>query len=182
VLPASYARRRERRRRLGQGNTLFRVFLTRCPFHTGSRLIHSVLRPTRPNDTFTRLKPNLGSQPAQLVPSVFSYWPMSRDNKHYVIGLSTTRCAREALDRQTLDSIPATTFLLRASLFPRDLIRTKMTDTIEKINIDNIETRIYSGSRTNLLIMINTTRNQRAGLILHLLTSGLIPSLLMSIS
>jgi hypothetical protein len=53
-----------------------------------------------------------------------------------------------------------------------------MTDTIEKINIDNIETRIYSGSRTNLLIMISITRNQRAGLISHLLTSGLIPSIL----
>jgi hypothetical protein len=50
-----------------------------------------------------------------------------------------------------------------------------------KINID-IETRIYSGSRTDLLIMISITRNQRAGLIPHLLTSGLIPSLLMSIS
>jgi hypothetical protein len=71
---------------------------------------------------------------------------------------------------------------LRASSFPRDSIRTEMTDTIEKTNIDNIETRIYFGSRTNLLIMISTTRNQIAGLISHLLTSGLIPSLLMSIS
>jgi hypothetical protein len=43
-----------------------------------------------------------------------------------------------------------------------------MTDTIEKINIDNIETQIYSGSRTNLLIMISTTRNKRVGLIPHL--------------
>jgi hypothetical protein len=71
---------------------------------------------------------------------------------------------------------------IRASWFPRDSIRTEMTNTIEKINIDNIETRIYSGLRTNLLIMISTTRNQRAGLIPHLLTSGLIPSLLTSIS
>jgi hypothetical protein len=71
---------------------------------------------------------------------------------------------------------------VRASSFPRDSIRTEMTDTIEKINIDNIETRIYSGSRTNLPIMISTTRNQRAGLIPHLLTSGFIPSLLMFIS
>jgi hypothetical protein len=54
-----------------------------------------------------------------------------------------------------------------------------MTNTIEKINIDiekinkdNIEIRIYSGLRTDLLIMISTTRNQRAGLIPHLLTSG----------
>jgi hypothetical protein len=51
-----------------------------------------------------------------------------------------------------------------------------------KINIDNIEIRIYSGSRTNLLIVISITRNQRAGLIPHLLTSGLIPILLTSIS
>jgi hypothetical protein len=51
---------------------------------------------------------------------------------------------------------------LRASSFPRDSIRTEITDTIEKINIDNIETRIYSGSRTNLLIMISTTRNKEA--------------------
>jgi hypothetical protein len=57
-----------------------------------------------------------------------------------------------------------------------------MRDTIEKINIDNIETRIYSGSRTNLPIMISTIRNQKAGLILHLLSSGFIPSLLMFIS
>jgi hypothetical protein len=70
----------------------------------------------------------------------------------------------------------------RASSFPRDSIRTEMIDTIEKIDIDNIETRIYFGSRTNLPIMISTTRNQRAGLIPHLLTSGLIPSLLMFIS
>jgi hypothetical protein len=42
---------------------------------------------------------------------------------------------------------------------------------------DTIETRIYSDSRTNLLIMISITRNQRAGLIPCLLTSGLIPSL-----
>jgi hypothetical protein len=55
-------------------------------------------------------------------------------------------------------------------------------EAYRKINIDNIETRIYSGSRTNLPIMISTTRNQRAGLILHLLASGLIPSLLMFIS
>jgi uncharacterized membrane protein YraQ (UPF0718 family) len=46
---------------------------------------------------------------------------------------------------------------------------------------DTIETQIYSGSRSNLLIMISITRNQRARLIPHLLTSGLILSLLMSI-
>jgi hypothetical protein len=52
----------------------------------------------------------------------------------------------------------------------------------KKINIDTIVTRIYSSLRTNLLIMIIIIRNQRAGLIPHFLTSGLIPSLLMSIS
>jgi hypothetical protein len=57
----------------------------------------------------------------------------------------------------------------RASSFPRGSIRTEMRDTIEKINIDNIETRIYSDPRTNLPIMISTIRNQRAGLIPHLL-------------
>jgi hypothetical protein len=57
-----------------------------------------------------------------------------------------------------------------------------MTNAIEKINIDTIVTRIYSYSRTNLLIMINITRNQRAGLIPHLLNSRLILSLLISIS
>jgi hypothetical protein len=57
-----------------------------------------------------------------------------------------------------------------------------MTNAIEKINIDTIETRIYSYSRTNLLIMINITRNQRAGLIPHLLNSRLILSLLISVS
>jgi hypothetical protein len=30
----------------------------------------------------------------------------------------------------------------------------------KKINIDTIETQIYSGSRTNLLIMISITRNK----------------------
>jgi hypothetical protein len=58
----------------------------------------------------------------------------------------------------------------------------EMTNAIEKINIDTIETRIYSYSRTNLLIMINITRNQRAGLIPHLLNSRLILSFLISIS
>jgi hypothetical protein len=53
---------------------------------------------------------------------------------------------------------------------------------IQKINIDYIEIRIYSGSRTNLPIMISMTTNQRAGLIPHLLPSGLILSLLMFIS
>jgi hypothetical protein len=41
-----------------------------------------------------------------------------------------------------------------------------------------IETRIHSGLRFNLLIMIGRTRDRRAGLIPHLSTSGLIPSLM----
>jgi hypothetical protein len=45
-----------------------------------------------------------------------------------------------------------------------------------------IETRIYSWSRFNLLIMIGRTRDRRAGLDPHLLTSGLIPSLLVHLS
>jgi hypothetical protein len=45
-----------------------------------------------------------------------------------------------------------------------------------------IETRIHSGLRFNLLIMIGRTRDRRAGLISHLLTSGLIPSLMMCLS
>jgi hypothetical protein len=45
-----------------------------------------------------------------------------------------------------------------------------------------IETRIHSGLRFNLLIMISRTRDRRAGLIPHLLTSGLIPSLIMCLS
>jgi hypothetical protein len=40
-----------------------------------------------------------------------------------------------------------------------------------------IWTRIYSGSKINLPIMIGRTRDRRAGLVPHLLTSGLIPSL-----
>jgi hypothetical protein len=55
-----------------------------------------------------------------------------------------------------------------------------MTNTVGKTNIDTIEARIYSGLRTNLLIMISITRNQRAGLIPHILTSGLILSILVS--
>jgi hypothetical protein len=50
-----------------------------------------------------------------------------------------------------------------------------------------IETRIHSGLRFNLLIMIGLimigrTRDRRAGLIPHLLTSGLIPSLMVCLS
>jgi hypothetical protein len=45
-----------------------------------------------------------------------------------------------------------------------------------------IWTRIYSGSKINLPIMIGRTRDRRAGLVPHLLTSGLIPSLLMYLS
>jgi hypothetical protein len=45
-----------------------------------------------------------------------------------------------------------------------------------------IETRIHSGLRFNLLIMIGKTRDRRVGLILHLLTSGLIPSLMVCLS
>jgi hypothetical protein len=37
-----------------------------------------------------------------------------------------------------------------------------------------IWTRIYSGSKINLPIMIGRTRDRRAGLVPHLLTSGLI--------
>jgi hypothetical protein len=44
------------------------------------------------------------------------------------------------------------------------------------------ETRIHSGLRFNLLIMIGRTRDRRAGLIPHLLTSGLITSLMMCLS
>jgi hypothetical protein len=71
---------------------------------------------------------------------------------------------------------------VRACSFPCDSTQTGMTNTIEKINIDTIEIWIYSGSRTNLVIMISITRNQRSGLIQHHLTSELIPSLLVSIS
>jgi hypothetical protein len=45
-----------------------------------------------------------------------------------------------------------------------------------------IWTWIYSGSKINLPIMIGRTRDRRAGLIPHLLTSGLIPSLLVYLS
>jgi hypothetical protein len=45
-----------------------------------------------------------------------------------------------------------------------------------------IRTRIYSGSKINLPIIIGRTRDRRAGLIPHLLTSGLIPSLLVYLS
>jgi hypothetical protein len=45
-----------------------------------------------------------------------------------------------------------------------------------------IWTRIYSGSKINLPIMIGSTRDRRAGLVPHLLTSGLIPSLLAYLS
>jgi hypothetical protein len=45
-----------------------------------------------------------------------------------------------------------------------------------------METRIHSGLRFNLLIMIGRTRDRRAGLIPHLLTSGLIPSLMVCLS
>jgi hypothetical protein len=45
-----------------------------------------------------------------------------------------------------------------------------------------IETRIHSGLRFNLLIMIGRTRDRRAGLIPHLLTSGSIPSLMVCLS
>jgi hypothetical protein len=44
------------------------------------------------------------------------------------------------------------------------------------------ETRIHFGTRFNLLIMIGRTRDRRAGLIPHLLTSGLIPSLMVCLS
>jgi hypothetical protein len=42
--------------------------------------------------------------------------------------------------------------------------------------------RIYSGSKINLPIMIARTRDRRAGLVPYLLTSGLIPSLLVYLS
>jgi hypothetical protein len=42
--------------------------------------------------------------------------------------------------------------------------------------------QIYSGSKINLPIMIGRTRDRRAGLVPHLLTSGLIPSLLVYLS
>jgi hypothetical protein len=45
-----------------------------------------------------------------------------------------------------------------------------------------IWTRIYSGSKINLPIMIGRTRDRRTGLVPHLLTSGLIQSLLMYLS
>jgi hypothetical protein len=45
-----------------------------------------------------------------------------------------------------------------------------------------IETRIHSGFRFNLLIMIGITRDRRDRLIPHLLTSGLIPSLMVRLS
>jgi hypothetical protein len=45
-----------------------------------------------------------------------------------------------------------------------------------------IETRIHFGLRFNLLIMIGSTRDRRARLISHLLTSGLIPSLMVCLS
>jgi hypothetical protein len=45
-----------------------------------------------------------------------------------------------------------------------------------------IWTRIYSGSKNNLSIMIGRIRDRRAGLVPHLLTSGLIPSLLVYLS
>jgi hypothetical protein len=45
-----------------------------------------------------------------------------------------------------------------------------------------IGTRIYSGSKINLPIMIGRTRDRRARLVPHLLTSGLIPSLLVYLS
>jgi hypothetical protein len=41
-----------------------------------------------------------------------------------------------------------------------------------------IWTRIYSGSKIILLIMIGRTKDRRVGLVSHLLTSGLILSLL----
>jgi hypothetical protein len=45
-----------------------------------------------------------------------------------------------------------------------------------------IETQIYSGSKINLLIMIGRTRDRRARLNPHLLTSGLIMCLLAHLS
>jgi hypothetical protein len=45
-----------------------------------------------------------------------------------------------------------------------------------------IWTRFYSGSKINLPIMIGRTRDRRAELVPHLLTSGLIPSLLVYLS
>jgi hypothetical protein len=45
-----------------------------------------------------------------------------------------------------------------------------------------IWTQIYSGSKINLPIMIGRTRDCRVGLVPHLLTSGLIPSLLVYLS
>jgi hypothetical protein len=45
-----------------------------------------------------------------------------------------------------------------------------------------IWTRIYSGSKINLSIIIGRTRDRRVGLVPHLLTSGLIPSLLVYLS
>jgi hypothetical protein len=43
-------------------------------------------------------------------------------------------------------------------------------------------TRIYSGSKINLPIMIGRTRDRRAGLVLHVLTSELILSLVVYLS
>jgi hypothetical protein len=71
---------------------------------------------------------------------------------------------------------------VRPRSFSWDSIQPGMTNAIEKINIDTIETRIYSDSRANLLIMISIIRIQRAGLIPHLLTSGLISGLLVFVS
>jgi hypothetical protein len=45
-----------------------------------------------------------------------------------------------------------------------------------------IWTRIYSGSKINLSIMMGRTRDRRGGLVSHLLTNGLIPSLLVYLS
>jgi hypothetical protein len=42
--------------------------------------------------------------------------------------------------------------------------------------------QIYSGSKINLPIMIGRTRDRRAGLVPHLLTSRSIPSLLVYLS
>jgi hypothetical protein len=50
---------------------------------------------------------------------------------------------------------------------------------IKKIMID---TRIYCGSKFNLVIMIGRTRDRRVGLNPHLLTNGLVPSLLVHLS
>jgi hypothetical protein len=56
---------------------------------------------------------------------------------------------------------------LRACSLPSDSIPGQNNRYIKKIMI---ETRLYSGSRFNLLIMIGRTRDRRAGLIPHLLT------------